>query len=164
MRETHSLRFASFRLDLGAGQLWRGDEARPLTRKAFAALHYLAGRAGQLVSKDELIAAVWAVPYVSDMALAACIREIRRALGDVAQTPQLLETVRGRGYRFLAPVSLFPASDTPPLSTPPPYPPPPYYPPPPLPPSPPPLLLGRDPAAAQFDACFASAVQGRRQV
>ena len=56
-----------------------------LTRKAFAALRYLVAHAGQLVTKDELIAAVWAVPYVSDMALAACIREIRRALGRVGQ-------------------------------------------------------------------------------
>ena len=53
---------------------------RPLSRKAFAALRFLVARAGQLVPKDELIAAVWAVPYVSDTALAACIREIRRAL------------------------------------------------------------------------------------
>ena len=41
MRETHSLLFAPFRLDLGAELLWRGEEARPLTRKAFAALRYL---------------------------------------------------------------------------------------------------------------------------
>ena len=105
MRETPSLRFASFRLDLGAEQLWRGEEARPLTRKAFAALCYLVVRAGQLVTKDELIAAVWAVPYVSDMALAACIREIRRALEEQAQAPRFVETVRGRGYRFLAAVT-----------------------------------------------------------
>ena len=78
-------------------------EARPLTRKAFAALCYLVGHAGQLVTKDELIAAVWAVPYVSDMALAACIREIRRALEEPVHAPQFVETVRGRGYGFLAP-------------------------------------------------------------
>lgn len=114
MRETHSLRFALFRLDLGAEQLWRGEEVRPLTRKAFAALRYLVGRAGKLVTKDELIAAVWAVPYVSDMALAACIREIRRALGDAAQTPQFLETVRGRGYRFVAPITAVPVAPAPP--------------------------------------------------
>jgi DNA-binding winged helix-turn-helix (wHTH) protein/tetratricopeptide (TPR) repeat protein len=106
MQETHSLRFAPFRLDLGTEQLWCGEEARPLTRKAFAALRYFVEHAGQLVTKAELLAAVWNVPYVSDMALAACIREIRRALGDTAQTPQFLETVRGRGYRFCAPVEV----------------------------------------------------------
>src|SRR5262245_56356249 len=106
MRETHSLLFAPFRLDLGAERLWSGAEARPLTRKAFAALRYLVAHAGQLVTKDELIEAVWAVPYVSDTALAACIREIRRALDEQAHAPQFVETVRGRGYRFLAAVTV----------------------------------------------------------
>jgi DNA-binding response OmpR family regulator len=46
MQETHSLRFAPFRLDLGAEQLWRGEEAWPLTRKAAKALRYLVGRDG----------------------------------------------------------------------------------------------------------------------
>ena len=87
MRETHSLLFAPFRLDLGAERLWRGEEARPLTRKAFAALRYLVAHAGQLVTKEELIEAVWAVPYVSDTAIAACICEIRRALDEQAQAP-----------------------------------------------------------------------------
>ena len=58
MRETHSLQFAPFRLDLGSEQLWCGGEARPLTRKAFAALRYLVVHAGQLVTKDELLDAV----------------------------------------------------------------------------------------------------------
>ena len=47
MHETYSLRFAPFRLDLGAEQLWRGEAIRPLTRKAFAALRYLLEHAGQ---------------------------------------------------------------------------------------------------------------------
>jgi predicted ATPase/DNA-binding winged helix-turn-helix (wHTH) protein len=106
MPETSSLRFASFHLDLGTEQLWRGAEAQPLTRKAFAVLRYLVEHAGQLVTKEELIAVAWAVPYVSDMALAACIREIRRALEDPAYTPQFVATVRGRGYRFLAAVTV----------------------------------------------------------
>src|SRR5215510_16238450 len=106
MRETHSLLFAPFRLDLGAERLWRGEEARSLTRKAFAALRYLVAHAGQLVTKEELIEAVWAIPYVSDTAIAACIREIRRALDEQAQAPQFVETVRGRGYRFLAAVTV----------------------------------------------------------
>jgi predicted ATPase len=77
-----------------------------LTRKAFAALRYLVEHAGQLVTKEELIAVAWAVPYVSDMALAACIREIRRVLEDPAYTPEFVATVRGRGYRFLAEVTV----------------------------------------------------------
>lgn len=105
MRETHSIEFAPFRLNLEAEQLWRGTEVRVLTHKAFATLRYLVAHAGQLVTKEALIAAVWEVPHVSDAALAVCIRELRRALDDSAQRPQFLETVRGRGYRFVAPVT-----------------------------------------------------------
>ena len=152
MQETHSLQFAPFRLDLGAEQLWRGEEARPLTRKAFAALRYLVIHAGQLVTKDALIAAVWAVPYVSDMALAACIREIRRALNDPAHAPQFVATVRGRGYRFLAAVTVeahpgtalgADIAGTGGLRR---------------------LLVGREVEMAQLQQCWVQARQGARQV
>src|SRR5262245_6975356 len=105
MSEAHIWHFAPFRLDLGAERLWRQTEAVRLTAKAFAVLRYLVEHAGQLVTKDDLFAAVWGATYVSEAAMAMCIREIRQALGDAAQTPQYVETVRGRGYRFVAPVS-----------------------------------------------------------
>ena len=70
----------------------------------------LARRAARLVTKDELFAAVWGAAYVSDAALAVCIRELRQGLGDAAQTPQYVETVRGRGYRFIALVTTAPLS------------------------------------------------------
>jgi DNA-binding winged helix-turn-helix (wHTH) protein/predicted ATPase len=152
MQETHSLRFVPFRLDLGAEQLWHGEEARPLTRKAFAALRYLVVHAGQLVTKDALIAAVWDVPYDSDMALAACIREIRRALDDPAHAPQFVATVRGRGYRFLADVTV----ETSPSAA--------------VganvegAPHRPGLLVGREGELAQLQQCWMQAQQGARQV
>jgi predicted ATPase/DNA-binding winged helix-turn-helix (wHTH) protein len=152
MPETHSLRFAPFCLDLGAEQLWRGAEARPLTRKAFAVLRYLVEHTGQLVTKDELIAAAWAVPYVSDMALAACIREIRRALDDPAYAPQFVATVRGRGYRFLAAVTVETCSGTAvgaPVTGG---------------SRPPGLLVGRQGEMAQLQRCWAQAQAGARQV
>jgi DNA-binding winged helix-turn-helix (wHTH) protein len=104
MRETRVLEFAPFRLDLGAERLWRDARAVQLTAKAFAVLRYLVMHAGHLITRDELFEVVWASPAVSEAALNVCIGEIRRALGDAAQTPQFLETVRGRGYRFCAPV------------------------------------------------------------
>ncbi|MGE3540999.1 MAG: winged helix-turn-helix domain-containing protein [Candidatus Tectimicrobiota bacterium] len=105
MEETRSWHFGPFRLDLGAERLWREDEVVRLTAKAFGVLSYLVTRAGQLVTKDDLFATVWGGAYVSEAALAVCVRELRQALGDTAQTPQYVETVRGRGYRFLAPVT-----------------------------------------------------------
>jgi DNA-binding winged helix-turn-helix (wHTH) protein/predicted ATPase len=106
MRDAREFVFEPFHLDMGAERLWRGEEMLRLTAKAFAVLRYLVGHAGQLVTKAEIIKGVWALPYVSDAALTVCISEIRRVLGDTAQTPRFLETVRGRGYRFVAPVTV----------------------------------------------------------
>src|SRR5215510_8638990 len=106
--EPHLLNFGPFRLDVPNQQLWRGAEIIRLTNKAVAVLCYLAERGGQLVTKDELFAAVWPAVVVSDSALVACIGELRRALGDTRRAPQFIETVHGRGYRFIAPVSTAP--------------------------------------------------------
>ena len=54
-----SLSFAAFRVDLESERLWRGEEAVKLTPKAFAVLRYLVAHAGRLVTKDELLRAVW---------------------------------------------------------------------------------------------------------
>jgi predicted ATPase len=126
------------------------QEVLHLTHKAFAVLHYLAEHAGQLVTKDELLEVVWSQTSVGEAALAVCMREIRRALGDEPRTPRFVATVHGRGYRFLAPVTI---ADRLPAS-------------PPLPvlPSPPSLLVGREAECAQMQQWWAKAVQGERQV
>jgi predicted ATPase/DNA-binding winged helix-turn-helix (wHTH) protein len=105
MSETRGGHFGPFHLDLGAEQLWQGSEVVHLTAKAFAVLRHLVAHAGQLVTKEDLFAAVWASAYVSEAALAVCIGELRRVLSDSAQMPQYVETVRGRGYRFVAPIT-----------------------------------------------------------
>ena len=94
MRETHSLRFAPFRLDLGGEQLWRGEEERPRRAKPLRPCAISWRTPGSWSLKTNSLRP-WAVPYVSDTALAACIREIRRALDEPAYAPQLVETVRG---------------------------------------------------------------------
>jgi adenylate cyclase len=104
-QEHRLLSFEPFRLDVRNAQLWQGPEVIRLTSKALAVLCYLAERSGQLVTKDELFAAVWPGVVVSDSALVACIGELRRALGDARRTPRFIETVHGRGYRFIAPLS-----------------------------------------------------------
>ena len=101
MQEQRILIFEPFCLDVGSERLWRGQEAIHLTHKAFAVLHYLAEHAGQLVTKGELLESVWSQTYVSEAALAVCIREIRQAIGDNPRTPQFIQTVHGRGYRFI---------------------------------------------------------------
>jgi DNA-binding winged helix-turn-helix (wHTH) protein/predicted ATPase len=106
MRAQRILIFEPCCLDVGNARLWRGPEATHLTRKAFAVLHYLVEHARQLVTKDELLEVVWSETHVSEAALAVCIREIRQALGDHPRTPRFIETVHGRGYRFLATVTV----------------------------------------------------------
>src|SRR5262245_20290234 len=105
MPEHHVLSFEPFRLDVPNAQLWRGSEVIRLTSKALAVLRYLAEHSGQLVTKDELFTAVWPSVVVSDSALVACIGELRRALEDERRAPQFIETVHGRGYRFLPAVT-----------------------------------------------------------
>ena len=105
MNSTDIVNFEPYRLDLGEERLWRGDDEVRLTAKAFAVLRYLVTYAGRLVPRDTLFDDVWGTPYVTEAALATCIREIRRVLKDNAHQPQFVETVRGRGYRFVAPVT-----------------------------------------------------------
>jgi class 3 adenylate cyclase len=59
---------------------------------------------GRLVSKEALLEAVWPETAVSEAVLTVAIRRLRRVLGDRARTPQFIETVHSRGYRFIAPV------------------------------------------------------------
>ncbi|ETX05536.1 MAG: hypothetical protein ETSY2_22405, partial [Candidatus Entotheonella gemina] len=102
--------FESFRLDLNGGCLWRDTEMIPLRPKTFAVLVYLVDHAGQLVTKQDLLDAVWPQTSVGDSVLKACLHEIRQALGDTAKLQQFIRTVHRRGYRFIAPVT---ASDVP---------------------------------------------------
>jgi TolB-like protein/DNA-binding winged helix-turn-helix (wHTH) protein/tetratricopeptide (TPR) repeat protein len=96
------LRFGPFSLEASPLRLRRGEERIILRPKSLAVLRYLAERPGRLVSKGELLEDVWSGRVVGQDGLRTCVREIRAALGDRAEMPQYLETVAGRGYRFLA--------------------------------------------------------------
>ncbi|MBI3249631.1 MAG: AAA family ATPase [Deltaproteobacteria bacterium] len=100
--------FPPFRLDIRNEQLWRDRKLIALRPKTFAILRYLAEHSGRLVTKDELLRAVWGETQVSEEGLRDYLREIRQALGDDATTPQFVETVRGRGYRFFPVTAIHP--------------------------------------------------------
>jgi DNA-binding winged helix-turn-helix (wHTH) protein/predicted ATPase len=97
--------FDPFRLDVTDERLWRRDTSVPLGRRAFAVLQCLVSRPGQLVTKEDLLTTVWPDTAVSEAVLTTAMRELRRALGDEARTPTFIQTVHGRGYRFVAPVA-----------------------------------------------------------
>lgn len=108
MTETAQVWFAPFRLDFAGGLLWHEDERCALSPKAYDLLCTLIAHPGQLVSKTALLEAVWPDTVVGDGVLTVAIAELRKALGDDPRTPQFIETVHRRGYRFIAPLSTVP--------------------------------------------------------
>jgi predicted ATPase/DNA-binding winged helix-turn-helix (wHTH) protein len=111
------IEFAPFRLDVTDERLWCGQEVRPLTPKAFAVLRCLVAHAGQLVTKAMLMDTVWPETAISESTLTGCIWEVRQALGDSVRHPHYLETVHGRGYRFIGQVTDPAAPVAPPPAT-----------------------------------------------
>jgi DNA-binding winged helix-turn-helix (wHTH) protein len=102
--------FAPFWLDAVNQCLWRrgdtGQEERILlTPKAFAVLTYLVEHAGQLVTHDELLDAVWPDTIVEPQSVKKYILDVRTALGDRPKNSLFIETITKRGYRFIAAVS-----------------------------------------------------------
>src|ERR1041384_5924034 len=96
-----ALTLGRYRLEPRSGLRAGAREVRR-TPKALALLSFLAERAGEVVSKDELFAAVWPEATVGDAALVTCIQELRNALRDDARHPRYIETLHRRGYRFIA--------------------------------------------------------------
>src|SRR5215211_1953586 len=103
--DRHLYEFGPYRLDTSERLLWRAGVRVPLAEKAFDTLLALVRRGGRLASKEELIAEVWPNAFVEENNLDKSISAIRQALGEKASAPEYVETVRGRGYRFLARVS-----------------------------------------------------------
>jgi DNA-binding winged helix-turn-helix (wHTH) protein/tetratricopeptide (TPR) repeat protein len=93
--------FGALSLDRVNECAYQGERPLRLTPKAFAVLCELVERAGRLVTKDELLSAVWADTIVTEASLSTCVREIRRALGDRPTKPRYIETVHRRGYRCI---------------------------------------------------------------
>jgi adenylate cyclase len=96
---TNRLVFGRFVLDLARGSLHSGDLEIPLRPKTWAVLRFLAENPDRLVSKEELLEAVWPGLIVTDDTLVQSIGELRRALGD--DGAKLIVTVPRRGYRFV---------------------------------------------------------------
>ena len=89
------------RLDRRDERVWRNGQEVRLGGKAVALLRALMERPRTLVTKDELFDIVWPGLAVSESVLTTAAKEVRQALGDDARNPQLIQTVYGRGYRFL---------------------------------------------------------------
>jgi TolB-like protein len=102
-------RFAGFSLDLARGRLRCGADDVVLRPKSFALLSYLVRARGKVVTKDEILSAVWPDVTVTEDSLTRCVHEVRRALGPEAAA--LLRTVPRRGYLFdMPPHAVSPAA------------------------------------------------------
>ncbi len=98
------LEFDGFRLDLDGLTLSRAGTPIALTPKAFDTLAVLVGRAGEVVGKDELLAAVWPETFVEEATLTQNVYTLRKALAEAGGQHTYIETVPRRGYRFVAPL------------------------------------------------------------
>lgn len=99
-----SYRFGPFFVDRTAYCVLKDDDALTLTPKLLDLLFHLLDHSGTLVTKEELLDALWPGANVTDNALAQAMSELRQALGDDAGAPQFIKTVARRGYRFIAAV------------------------------------------------------------
>ena len=97
--------FGPFLVDRTRYRVVRGGGIVELTPKLLDLLLYLLDNSGALVTKEQLLDALWPGANVTDNALAQAVSELRQALGDDAGTPQFIKTVARRGYRFIAPVA-----------------------------------------------------------
>ncbi|MEV6692443.1 response regulator transcription factor [Micromonospora sp. NPDC051196] len=98
------LSVGGLRVDLGERSAQLDGEALALTRKEFDLLAYLAARPGRVVSRRELLEEVWRQPSVGeDQTIDVHLYWLRRKMGESAAKPRYLRTVRGVGFRLVAP-------------------------------------------------------------
>ena len=103
---TQILRFDMFELDSAAGELRKRGERIKLPPQPFKVLELLVRRGGEVVTRSEIRDSIWRNDTFVDFeqSLNFCIRQIREAVSDTADTPRFIETLPRRGYRFLMPI------------------------------------------------------------
>jgi DNA-binding winged helix-turn-helix (wHTH) protein len=153
--------FGPFVLDLRAATLRRDGQPVALRPRPFDVLGALVQRAGELVTKDELLDAVWGTRFVTEGVIKTAVAELREALGDDPKAARWIQTVPRRGYRFVAddgqaasvPALAPPVGATAATTAP-------------EPPSTPaaPSLVGRDDALAALDRCWHAVAAGQRRI
>src|ERR1700720_3245029 len=108
----HLYHFGQFALDSRRRTLSRADSPISLTPKAFDVLLFLAQNPNRLVTKEELLQAVWGDTFVEEGNLTQYIYHLRKALGDNSEDTRLIVTIARKGYQFTADVTVAEAADT----------------------------------------------------
>src|SRR5262245_34943299 len=152
MEPTRPAELPAIRIEVETEWAWCGERQLDLPPRVFALLRYLAEHPKRLITKNELFAALWGDTVVREAALTSCVRALRKALGDSSDAPRYIETVHGRGFRFIGPVvkpRSSPEERRPaPTTIPPPSAP----------------FVGRDAELARLQALFATATRGQRRL
>jgi DNA-binding winged helix-turn-helix (wHTH) protein/TolB-like protein/Flp pilus assembly protein TadD len=103
-QKSHLYEFGPFHLDTIERQLFRDGRPVSLTPKAYETLLLLVERSGRVLTKDELMSAIWPDTFVEEANLAHNISMLRKALGETLEEQQYIQTIPRRGYRFTADV------------------------------------------------------------
>jgi TolB-like protein/Tfp pilus assembly protein PilF len=96
---------ADFKIDIGDERLWDGDRPIQISNKAFQLLRLFVANPNRLLTKDQILNGVWRDVYVSEGLVKDYVHDLRHALGDDPKKPRFIETVHGRGYRYLGGVA-----------------------------------------------------------
>jgi TolB-like protein/DNA-binding winged helix-turn-helix (wHTH) protein/lipoprotein NlpI len=110
---SHLYRFGPYVLDPKRRTLYCDESPVPLTPKAFDVLLFLAQNPNRLITKDELLKAVWGDAFVEEGNLTQYISHLRKALGDNSEDSRLIVTISRKGYQFTGDVALSEAADIP---------------------------------------------------
>src|SRR5262245_32917642 len=98
--------FGAYTLDTQRYEVRRGGQPVHVRRKVFQLLAYLLAQRERVVPKQELCEQLWPEQFISDATLDDCLAEARRAVGDSGRAQQVIKTLHGRGYRFVAPLTV----------------------------------------------------------
>ena len=104
--------FGDYALDTRRCELRRAGTLIKLRPKVFDVLTYLIAHRDRVITRQELLEHLWPQQFVGEATLNSCIMEARQAVGDTGQAQRLIQTLHGRGYRFV--VAMEEASDSPP--------------------------------------------------
>ena len=101
-------RFGEFEVDVAAYELRREGQRLPLARQPMDFLLLLLERRQELVSREDIAKRLWRPDVFTDLdaGIRTAILKIRQVLGDSRESPRFVETVSGKGYRFVAPLEL----------------------------------------------------------
>src|SRR6478672_8427266 len=107
--------FGEFEVDVAAYELRRKGQRLPLARQPMDLLLLLLERRQELVSREDIARRLWSPDVFTDLdaGIRTAVLKIRQVLGDSRESPRFVETVAGKGYRFVAPLELVPPSRPP---------------------------------------------------